>query len=122
MTYGVGRDGSFSLASGSERVWTAMRDERDVRARMTAAKRWTKLSPIMPNIHEAKTHFSKLVQRAAAGEEIIITRSGVPMAKLVPFRETRSPRSPGVWKGSVEVAPDFDATSDEVVAQFEDDE
>lgn len=91
MTYGVGRDGSFSLAGGAERVWTAMRDERDV-------------------------------QRAAAGEEIIITRSGVPMAKLVPFRETRSPRSPGVWKGSVEVAPDFDATSDEVVAQFEDDE
>lgn len=83
---------------------------------------WTKLSPIMPNIHEAKTHFSRLVQRAAAGEEIIITKSGVPMAKLVPFRETKAPRSPGVWKGSVEVAPDFDVTPEEVVGSFEGDE
>ena len=84
--------------------------------------KWTKLSPIMPNIHEAKTHFSRLVQRAAAGEEIIITKSGVPMAKLVPFRRTQTPRSPGVWKGSVEVAPDFDVTPEEVVGSFEGDE
>ena len=84
--------------------------------------KWTKLSPIMPNIHEAKTHFSRLVQRAAAGEEIIITKSGVPMAKLVPFRETQAPRLPGVWKGSVEVASDFDATPEEVVGSFEGDE
>ena len=84
--------------------------------------KWTKLSPVMPNIHEAKTHFSRLVQRAAAGEEIIITKSGVPMAKLVPFRKTQAPRSPGVWKGSVEVAPDFDVTPEEVVGSFEGDE
>ncbi|MDF1596910.1 MAG: type II toxin-antitoxin system Phd/YefM family antitoxin [Acidimicrobiia bacterium] len=84
--------------------------------------KWTKLSPIMPNIHEAKTHFSKLVQRAAAGEEIIITRSGVPMAKLVPFRETQTARVPGVWKGRVRIAADFDTTPDEVIATFEDGE
>ena len=84
--------------------------------------KWTKLSPVMPNIHEAKTHFSRLVQRAAAGEEIVITKSGVPMAKLVPFRKTQAPRSPGVWKGSVEVAPDFDVTPEEVVGSFEGDE
>ena len=44
------------------------------------------------------------------------------MAKLVPFRETKAPRSPGVWKGSVEVAPDFDVTPEEVVGSFEGDE
>lgn len=79
----------------------------------------TRLSPVMPNIHEAKTHFSRLVQRAAAGEEIIITRAGVPMAKLVPFRESRAPRRPGIWNGRVQIAPDFDVPSDEIVSSFE---
>jgi prevent-host-death family protein len=73
----------------------------------------------MPNIHEAKTHFSKLVKRAAAGEEIVITKAGVPMAKLVPFRRTRSPRVPGVWEGRVEIAEDFNATPDDVIESFE---
>ena len=84
--------------------------------------KWTSISPLMPNIHEAKTHFSRLVQRAAAGEEIIITKSGVPMAKLVPFRKTRAPRLPGAWKGRVDIAPDFDNTPDEVLVSFEGDE
>lgn len=80
---------------------------------------WTKLSPVMPNIHEAKTHFSRLVQRAAAGEEIVITKAGVPMAKLVPFRQSRAPRRPGFWKGKMRIASDFDALPDEIVASFE---
>lgn len=52
------------------------------------------------NIHEAKTHLSKLLARAHAGEEIIIAKSGQPYAKLVPLvKPTR--RSPGIAKGSV---------------------
>jgi len=121
MWHTVGHDGPSHRQAGW-REPEPQSDEWNVRTGMAVARKRTKLSPVMPNIHEAKTHFSRLVQRAAAGEEIIITRSGVPMAKLVPFRETRTPRSPGVWKGRVEIAPDFDATFDEVVASFEDDE
>ena len=61
------------------------------------------------NIHEAKTHFSKLVERAAAGEEIVIARAGRPLVKLVPYAEARAPRRLGAWKGEVWIAPDFDA-------------
>ena len=71
------------------------------------------------NIHEAKTHLSRLVQRAAAGEEIIIGRAGTPVAKLVPYGGPTAPRSPGALRGQIEVAPDFDVTPDEVLEAFE---
>lgn len=61
----------------------------------------------MVNLHEAKTHLSRLVQRAAAGEEIVIAKAGVPMARLVPYTTDAGPRRLGVWKGRVEVAGDF---------------
>ncbi|MDH5502826.1 MAG: type II toxin-antitoxin system prevent-host-death family antitoxin [Acidimicrobiia bacterium] len=48
----------------------------------------------MVNIHEAKTHFSKLVARAAAGEEIIITKAGEPMCKLAPLSKQIQPANP----------------------------
>lgn len=70
------------------------------------------------NIHEAKTNFSKLVQRAADGEEIVIAKAGVPMAKLVPFREKRRPRRPGAWKGKVRIHDDFDELPDDLAAAF----
>lgn len=58
------------------------------------------------NIHEAKTHFSKLVERVEAGEEIVIARSGKPVAKLVPVgRERRL----GTLRGKVTAAPDWDS-------------
>ena len=47
------------------------------------------------NIHDTKTHFSKLIQRVTAGEEIIISRAGVPVAKLVSYHENETPRKPG---------------------------
>ncbi len=52
------------------------------------------------NIHEAKTHFSKLLARAHAGEEIIISKAGQPWAKLVPLKELQE-RIPGIAKGAV---------------------
>ncbi len=60
------------------------------------------------NIHEAKTHLSRLVERAAAGEEIIIAKSGKPVAKLVPFVEDLTPRPFGTMRGKIWMADDFD--------------
>ncbi len=74
----------------------------------------------MVNIHEAKTHFSKLVARAAAGEEIIITKAGEPMCKLVPISKRTQPRVPGIWKGKIEVYDGFDDPLPEFEAYYED--
>lgn len=59
------------------------------------------------NIHEAKTHFSKLLQRVAAGEEVVISRAGRPVAKLVPI-ESGVRRRFGLDRGVFEVPDDFD--------------
>jgi prevent-host-death family protein len=67
-------------------------------------------------IHEAKTHFSKLVARAEAGEEIIVRRGAKPVAKIVAYREGRKPRTPGDLKGQIWIADDFD----EIPEGFED--
>lgn len=72
------------------------------------------------NVHEAKTHFSKLLQRVMAGEEIVIAKSGEPIARLVPYKSTPKPRSPGSAKGQIWIAPDFDAPlPDEIIDAFE---
>ncbi len=70
------------------------------------------------NIHEAKTNFSRLVERAEHGEEILIGRAGKPVARLVAYRESRSPRTPGGWEGRVRIAPDFDDLPPEIAAAF----
>ena len=74
---------------------------------------------ITVNIHEAKTQFSKLLKRVAAGEEVIIARSGQPVAKLVPI-EAAAERLLGLDKGLFDVPEDFDAPlPEEVQAAFE---
>lgn len=73
------------------------------------------------NIHEAKTHFSRLVEAASSGEEIIIARAGKPAAKLVPIGGKR-PHGIlfGLMKGELEIAGDFDAPlPDEIQRAFE---
>ena len=71
------------------------------------------------NIHEAKTHFSRLIDRVAAGEEIIIAKAGKPVAKLVPYSGPARPeRRPGSWKGKVKISADFDRLPAEVIAAF----
>jgi prevent-host-death family protein len=63
------------------------------------------------NIAEAKTHFSKLVEKAMLGEEVIISKGNKPVLKLVPLDKPQRPRKPGSGKGQIlYVAPDFDAT------------
>jgi prevent-host-death family protein len=65
------------------------------------------MPPIVSNLYEAKTNLSQLVDRAAAGEEIIIAKNGVPLARLVPLEARASPRTPG-WEGAAWIADDFD--------------
>ncbi len=60
------------------------------------------------NIHQAKTQFSKLVEAATNGEEIIIARAGKPAVRLVPVTQPRI-RTPGALKGKMRIADDFDA-------------
>jgi prevent-host-death family protein len=73
----------------------------------------------LTNIHEAKTHFSRLVERAAAGEEIIIGKAGKPVARLGPYKEATKPiRKPGAWRGKVKIKPGFDKADKEIEALF----
>jgi prevent-host-death family protein len=70
------------------------------------------------NIHEAKTHLSRLLQRVAAGEEVTIARSGVPVARLVAV-ESKAKRPLGFARGEIWIADDFDAPlPDDLLAAF----
>ncbi len=76
--------------------------------------------PVQVNIHEAKTHFSKLLARVKEGEEVIIAKAGKPIARLVPVVERPARRLPGSAKGKVTIAPDFDAPLPEaILREFE---
>lgn len=65
------------------------------------------------NIHEAKTHLSRLIQEALEGEEIVIARGNEPVVRLVLVESARPKRSLGWVKGQVTMAPDFDAPLDD---------
>ena len=72
------------------------------------------------NIHEAKTHLSRLVDEAAAGEEIVIARSGRPIARLVALKQDLPQREFGRMKGKIWIADDFDnPLPDDVLDLFE---
>ena len=60
------------------------------------------------NLHEAKTHLSRLIESVIAGEEVIIAKAGKPLVKLIPYQETKQPRKPGGWEGKVRMSDDFD--------------
>jgi prevent-host-death family protein len=72
------------------------------------------------NIHKAKTHFSRLLQRVAEGDEVTIARAGVPVARLVRVGPSQSALRPmGMDHGLIEIADDFDAPlPDELMALF----
>ena len=61
------------------------------------------------NIHQAKTQLSRLVELAAGGEEIIIAKSGRPVARLVPYATKGAVRRPGAMRGKIRIRKDFDA-------------
>jgi prevent-host-death family protein len=60
------------------------------------------------NIHQAKTQFSRLVDLAAGGEEIIIAKSGRPVARLVPYQAKGAARRPGAMRGKIRIKKNFD--------------
>ncbi len=62
------------------------------------------------NVHDAKTHFSKLLERVLSGEEVVIAKAGKPVARIMPYAAIdTAPRQPGKDKGKVVIQPDFDA-------------
>jgi prevent-host-death family protein len=72
------------------------------------------------NVHEAKTHLSRLLVRVSAGEQVIIARAGKPIARLVPIQDQPTRRAPGSAAGQVVIAPDFDAPlPEEILEAFE---
>jgi prevent-host-death family protein len=72
------------------------------------------------NMHQAKSSLSRLVERALAGEEIIIGRKGEPLVKLVPVTKERKRRIPGRYKGKIWIAPDcFEPMSEEELDLWE---
>jgi len=68
------------------------------------------------NIHEAKTHLSRLLERVAAGEEIVIARAGKPVARLTAWRGIAAPRTPGALRGKIVIHDDFDAPLPDALA------
>jgi len=70
------------------------------------------------NVHEAKTHLSRLLEQVEAGEEVVISRAGRPVARLVAYRVPAKPRRPGGWRGRVRIAADFDELPAEMRAAF----
>ncbi len=73
----------------------------------------------MVNVHDAKTHLSRLLDRAAAGEEIIVARAGRPVARLVALAPAARPRVPGRLRGKITIADDFEATPEWLIDAFE---
>jgi len=72
------------------------------------------------NIHDAKTHLSRLVARVEAGEEIVLARGGRPVARLVPLRARTEPRQLGLLRGKIWMAPDWDSpdVNEEIAEDF----
>ena len=71
------------------------------------------------NMHQAKSSLSRLVERALAGEEVVIARNGEPLVKLVPVPKDKKPRVPGRYKGQIWISPDFEFTDEEITKLFE---
>ena len=71
------------------------------------------------NVHEAKTHLSRLLARVEAGEEITLARGGKPIARIVPIPSREGFAGPGAWKGKYDIPDDgFEWTYEELVEMF----
>jgi prevent-host-death family protein len=64
------------------------------------------------NIHQAKTHLSRLIEDVASGNEVLIAKGGRPMARLVPLGRDDMPRRAGLLKGKLRIADDFERSFD----------
>lgn len=73
---------------------------------------------ILKNISEAKAELSALIEAVTKGEEVLIGKAGVPVARLVRFAGPAGPRAPGALKGRVSMAADFDELPDDLAVAF----
>lgn len=73
---------------------------------------------VIADIHEAKSRLSRLVEQALKGEDVVITRAGGPVVRLVPVQVDTSPRLGGQWKGRVAMANDFETLPDDLDEAF----
>ena len=73
------------------------------------------------NVQEAKTHLSRLIEQAVAGEDIVIAKAGKPRVRLVACVPDRAPRVLGGWEGRIRIADDFDETPEELIRLFDGD-
>ena len=74
------------------------------------------------NIHAAKTHLSRLVEEAAAGQPFVIAKAGKPLVQVIPYEEPPEKTGPriGFLKGQISVPDDFDSMAcEEIIAMFE---
>lgn len=71
------------------------------------------------NIHEAKTHLSKIVKEVEAGEQYLIGKAGTPVALLIPYSEKPKARKPGALKDQIFLSDDFDSYDEEIANLFE---
>lgn len=76
---------------------------------------WRIMGTVIINIHEAKTHLSRIVDEVAAGAEVVIAKAGKPMARLVPLTTTTPTRKLGLLKGRIRVPDDFNEPLPEAV-------
>ncbi|WP_415951689.1 type II toxin-antitoxin system Phd/YefM family antitoxin [Streptomyces sp. KLOTTS4A1] len=70
------------------------------------------------NVHEAKTHFSRILEQVAVGEEVVICKAGEPVAKVVPLRPKVRRTGRGSLSGQIRIADDFDELPDDIADAF----
>ncbi|MEU2677054.1 type II toxin-antitoxin system prevent-host-death family antitoxin [Streptomyces sp. NPDC007107] len=70
------------------------------------------------NVHEAKTHFSRILQQVETGEEVVISRAGEPIAKVVPLRSKVNRTDYGALRGQIHIQDDFDELPDDIAEAF----
>ena len=73
---------------------------------------------VIKNISEAKAELSSLIQQVLKGDEVILSKAGKPVAKLVPYQGASKPRQPGSLAGQIWIAPDFDTLPDDIANAF----
>lgn len=70
------------------------------------------------NISEAKAQLSALIEKVLAGEDVIIGKAGKPVAKLIPYEPGKKPRQPGMLKGKIKIAEDFNELPEDIAEAF----
>ena len=74
--------------------------------------------PQLVNVHEAKTHLSRLLAKVTKGNEVVIAKGNTPIARLIPYRVKTKKRPLGLYRGKIQIAADFDDLPKEILEAF----